>query len=70
MFFVGFILGTTIYIFTLFVTVVLRNFCQRERGFLATLPEFAKKKMITHASFYNFLTSFCLMDHVRPFHSN
>lgn len=44
MFFVRFITDTNIYIFTPFVTVVLRNFCQRERVFLAALPDFAKKK--------------------------
>lgn len=46
MFFVRFITGTNIYIVTLFGTVVLRNVCQRERGFLAALPDFAKKKLL------------------------
>lgn len=44
MFFISFITGTNIYVFTLFVAVVLKNFCQRERVFLEAIPDFAKKK--------------------------
>lgn len=46
MFFLRFIPGSNIYIFTLFVNVALRNFCQGERFFLADLPDFAKKKLL------------------------